>query len=110
MDKPKIIKYLDGIRFKHSIIASAKRIEQNRQHLDDINVFPVPDGDTGTNMAETMRTIADGAEQSHHESFGDMSESIAETEILVIWTFNKDVFAIARSNSQRFNYINNYFY
>ncbi len=81
MDKAKIIDYLDGIRFKHSIIASATKVEQNQQHLNDINVFPVPDGDTGTNMAETMRIIAAGAERSHHESFGDMSETIADSAL-----------------------------
>lgn len=81
MKKSKIIKYLDGIRFKHSIIASAKKVEQNQQHLNDINVFPVPDGDTGTNMAETMRTIAEGAERSPHKSFGDVSENIADSAL-----------------------------
>ena len=33
-------------------------LEQNRDHVNALNVFPVPDGDTGTNMLLTMLTIA----------------------------------------------------
>ncbi|MGD9900258.1 MAG: hypothetical protein AB7T22_14135, partial [Calditrichaceae bacterium] len=55
------ITYLNGIRLKRSIIASAKRLAEMRDHLNDINEFPVPDGDTGTNMATTMSSIAEGA-------------------------------------------------
>ncbi len=69
MNKEKIIKYLDGLRLKYSIIASAKKVDENQKVLDDINVFPVPDGDTGTNMAETMEVIAKGAESAKHDSF-----------------------------------------
>jgi len=46
------IKYLNGIRFKHFIINSTQRINQMEQYLNDINVFPVADGDTGTNWQQ----------------------------------------------------------
>jgi uncharacterized protein len=81
MKKIKIIKYLDGFRLKHSIIASAIKVDQNQEILNDINVFPVPDGDTGTNMAETMQVIAKGAENAEHTSFGDMSDTIADSAL-----------------------------
>ena len=42
------------------IIAGAHRVIAHREHLDRINVFPVPDKDTGTNLAITMRAILDG--------------------------------------------------
>jgi len=54
------IKYLNGIRFKRFILNSAQRINQMEQYLNDINVFPVADGDTGTNMAATMNSIVKG--------------------------------------------------
>ena len=81
MKKEKIVKYLDGFRLKHSIIASAKKVDQNQKVLNDINVFPVPDGDTGTNMAETMQVIAKNAGNAEHESFGEMSDIIADSAL-----------------------------
>ncbi|MBN1830467.1 MAG: DegV family EDD domain-containing protein [Deltaproteobacteria bacterium] len=73
------IEYLDGLRFKRSIIASARRIREIEQHLNDINVFPVPDGDTGTNMVLTMDSIVQGAEICEHHSFEAVSSAIADS-------------------------------
>ena len=50
---------LDGKRFYYSFIAGAQRIFENHKEMNRINVFPVPDGDTGTNLASTMRSIID---------------------------------------------------
>ncbi len=48
------ILYCDAKRFKQTIIAGADWVFKNRDHLNKINVFPVPDGDTGTNMSVTL--------------------------------------------------------
>lgn len=53
------IKYIDGKCFSLGIKAGAKRVCDNQDHLNEINVFPIPDADTGTNMASTMRTVVD---------------------------------------------------
>lgn len=59
---------IDGLLLKEMIIAGANLLEQNREAIDALNVFPVPDGDTGTNMSLTMkstiREIAAQDEQS----------------------------------------------
>jgi len=52
---------LDGRRFYYSFIAGAQKIFEHYQGLNKINVFPVADGDTGTNLASTMRSIIDTA-------------------------------------------------
>lgn len=52
---------LDGKRFYYSFIAGAQKIFENYQGINKINVFPVADGDTGTNLASTMRSIIDTA-------------------------------------------------
>jgi DAK2 domain fusion protein YloV len=49
---------LDGRCFKEMILGAAVVLEQNKETLDALNVFPVPDGDTGTNMSLTMVTAA----------------------------------------------------
>ncbi len=53
------IKELDGKQLYYSFLAGAQRIFDNQKLLNKINVFPVPDADTGTNMASTMRSITD---------------------------------------------------
>ena len=49
------IRYLDGKRLYHAFLAGGRAVIRDRAHLDRINVFPVPDSDTGTNLASTMR-------------------------------------------------------
>lgn len=51
------INYIDGIRLHRSFTAGLKRVVSRQEYLNKINVFPVPDGDTGTNMAYTLTTI-----------------------------------------------------
>ncbi len=55
------IRYLDGARIARALSSGARRLEASARSLDAINVFPVPDGDTGTNMAATVRTMAAGS-------------------------------------------------
>ncbi len=52
-------KELDGKQLYYSFLAGAQRIFDNQKHLNKINVFPVADADTGTNLASTMRAIID---------------------------------------------------
>jgi len=47
-------KTIDGILFKNMIISGSNNLENNKKMVDDLNVFPVPDGDTGTNMSMTV--------------------------------------------------------
>jgi DegV family protein with EDD domain len=75
------IKYLNGIWFKRFIINSAQRINQMEQYLNDINVFPVADGDTGTNMAATMNSIVKGIKKCKESSFTKISSVIADSAL-----------------------------
>ncbi len=51
-------KTIDGQAFAEMILCSSAALEENRQQLNELNVFPVPDGDTGTNMSLTMSSAA----------------------------------------------------
>ncbi len=44
--------------------SAAAALEANRQRIDDLNVYPVPDGDTGTNMALSVRAVLEALETS----------------------------------------------
>ena len=49
-------KTIDGVLLRDMAIAGAQLLEKNRDLVDALNVFPVPDGDTGTNMSLTMQS------------------------------------------------------
>lgn len=45
---------IDGVIFTEMLLCASAALQQNMQQINDLNVFPVPDGDTGTNMSMTM--------------------------------------------------------
>ena len=49
-------KTISSTLFKKMVIAGAKVLENNKKFVDSLNVFPVPDGDTGTNMSLTFNS------------------------------------------------------
>lgn len=49
---------IDGNDYKNLIINAAKCLEDNKEEINDLNVFPVPDGDTGSNMSMTVANAA----------------------------------------------------
>src|SRR5215210_4575928 len=53
------ITYVDGPRLARSVLAAADWVAAGRDEINRINVFPVPDGDTGTNFSLTLRAVAD---------------------------------------------------
>ncbi len=53
-----MVKSVTGNMFRKMILNGAKLIDLNKDHVDALNVFPVPDGDTGTNMSLTMLSAA----------------------------------------------------
>lgn len=50
--------FLDAETFRDLFTAGARRVSESREYLNSINVFPVPDGDTGSNMADTLTNAA----------------------------------------------------
>ncbi|MCK9575408.1 MAG: DAK2 domain-containing protein [Clostridia bacterium] len=50
---------INGALFKKMIIEGAEQVDLNKEHINELNVFPVPDGDTGTNMSLTLKSVVD---------------------------------------------------
>jgi len=73
------IRYLNGRRLYLAFIAGGNAVIQDKDYLNKINVFPVPDADTGTNMAATMRSIAESAVAS--KSLKGTFRSIADAAL-----------------------------
>ncbi|WP_462324169.1 DegV family protein [Desulfoplanes sp.] len=76
------IKYVNGIRLQRAIVAGADWVVAMQKHLDAINVFPVPDGDTGSNMAATMKRIAEQAKENIDKSLHRVSDSLADSALM----------------------------
>jgi hypothetical protein len=74
------IKYLDGYRFYIAIKAGSKAVFRDQSYLDKINVFPVPDADTGTNLAATMRSIIETS--SVYRSLQQTISSVADSALM----------------------------
>lgn len=71
------MQYLDGMRLKRAVKAGYLWLDQNREWLNAINVFPVADGDTGTNMALTLQAAVAGAYSAKSNSLRDVADSMA---------------------------------
>lgn len=76
------VTYLDGPRLKHAVVAGAQRVISMQEQLNNINVFPVPDADTGTNMALTMSSVAEGALNCNEASVHAMSVALADSALM----------------------------
>jgi DegV family protein with EDD domain len=74
------IRYLDGYRLYYAVLVGGKSVIEDQSYLNKINVFPVPDSDTGTNLASTMHSIAEGAVLAR--SFNTTLGSIADAALL----------------------------
>jgi len=57
----KKIQYMDGLRLNRAITSGVRYLVSRQDHLNKINVFPVPDGDTGTNMAFTLTSVLEAS-------------------------------------------------
>jgi DegV family protein with EDD domain len=76
------IEYLDGRRFRLAIGAGADWVRFTRDHINRINVFPVPDGDTGTNMALSLAATAAAVRAGDQRALGEVARQAAEASIL----------------------------
>ena len=50
---------MNGNLLRDAVISGANNLNNNRAYVDSLNVFPVPDGDTGTNMGMTITAARD---------------------------------------------------
>ena len=74
------MKYLNGQDLYQMFNYGTNFVVKKRKQLNDINVFPVPDGDTGNNLVHTMQTISREAKVS--DSFHETLESISDSALI----------------------------
>ncbi len=76
------IAYVDGPRLARSVYAAADWVAAGREEINRINVFPVPDGDTGTNFSLTLRAVADALKALGDASLSDTARTMARAAVL----------------------------
>ncbi len=75
------VAYLDGRRLARAVIAGSRFVGERAEPLNAINVFPVPDGDTGTNLASTLQKISAGIARLRQRHVREMSRAVAEEAV-----------------------------
>ncbi|MBQ2895709.1 MAG: DAK2 domain-containing protein [Oscillospiraceae bacterium] len=78
---------IDGELYRRMLVGAAAALRSRKQEIDDLNVFPVPDGDTGTNMCMTLDAVSTQTEEAEH-NLSDYAEKTA-----------RDIMRSARGNS-----------
>ena len=68
---------INGICFKNAVISGANNLSRHKDHVNDLNIFPVPDGDTGTNMFMTISSAVAELEDNQCESIGEVAKIVA---------------------------------
>lgn len=68
---------INGEVLKNAIISGAHNISVQKNHINDLNIFPVPDGDTGTNMSMTVMAAAAALEEYEGTGAGEIAEIAA---------------------------------
>ncbi|MFC3419730.1 DAK2 domain-containing protein [Salinicoccus hispanicus] len=79
---------IDGRMFRNMILSGAENLRRHADYVDSLNVFPVPDGDTGTNMNLSMTSGADEVEDKEDAHIGTVGKH-----------FSKGLLMGARGNS-----------
>jgi len=76
------IAYIDGPRLARSLFAASDWVAAGRDEINRINVFPVPDGDTGTNFSLTLRSVADALRALGDAPLPDTARTMARAAVL----------------------------
>ena len=72
-----MVKKIDGSMLKEMFSSGAAFLTQNRESVDALNVFPVPDGDTGTNMTQTINSAIREMNAKRYTSVADVADAVA---------------------------------
>ena len=80
--RPRRISVFDGQDLKKALLAGAAWLEEHREAINALNVFPVPDGDTGSNMSATMQAAMQGIVDSNETSAGAVAAKVAHSALM----------------------------
>ncbi len=71
-------KTINGAMFRKMIVSASSLLDENRKYVDSLNVFPVPDGDTGTNMNLTFKSATKEVEACPNNNLDSLCEAVTK--------------------------------
>jgi DAK2 domain fusion protein YloV len=77
-----MITYCNGRRFIKALTASSDWLSFKAEVVNNLNVFPVPDGDTGFNMSLTLRPAVSAAKQSAHKDLSSIAKEVGASSVM----------------------------
>lgn len=77
-----ILTKLNGEQFKELVTNGARNLRLNIEEVDSLNVFPVPDGDTGTNMTRTIEGGIDAVKSMNEKNLGVLGKALSKGMLL----------------------------
>ena len=72
-----MVQNIDAAAFQRMVIHAHAAISAQKQSINDLNVFPVPDGDTGTNMSLTIGAAAQEMKSKRYDTVGQAAQGTA---------------------------------
>ncbi|WP_298837428.1 DAK2 domain-containing protein [Clostridium sp.] len=73
---------INGQHFRNMVINASNRLEDEKEYVNSLNVFPVPDGDTGTNMSMTFKAAVKEIENIQTESISEIAKILARGALM----------------------------
>lgn len=77
-----MIQYIDGKRLREMFISGANNLQNNKELVDKLNVFPVPDGDTGTNMSLTISYALKELAKVENDNISDIGKALSKGSLM----------------------------
>lgn len=73
---------INGEHFYNMVVNASNKLEEQKEFVNSLNVFPVPDGDTGTNMSATFKAAVSEIENFKSQSVGDVAKKLAKGALM----------------------------
>ncbi|WP_055667860.1 DAK2 domain-containing protein [Desnuesiella massiliensis] len=73
---------INGEHFYNMVVNASNKLEEQKEFVNSLNVFPVPDGDTGTNMSATFKAAVSEIENFKSQSIGDVAKKLAKGALM----------------------------
>ena len=77
-----MIQYIDGKTFRDMFVSGANNLQNNKDLVDKLNVFPVPDGDTGTNMSLTISYAIKELSKVENDNITDIGKALSKGSLM----------------------------
>lgn len=73
---------INGEKFYNMMVNASNRLEEQKEYVNSLNVFPVPDGDTGTNMSMTFKAAVEEIKDLKNEPIGKVAKTLAKGALM----------------------------